>query len=167
MWKNILFGRSGGYYLFYASFIYLLAGAYNVFVYHFAPVELIQMVWISVMALPFAVPPVGRYFNMNVTWDRDWFQKKETVVNDSELPENVVQFPEPKLVPPMPQVQPPKEPEKPVSTYYRLGITNNSRVSFQMGYSEITMNAEGIDNMIKQLEVFRDQIREYEEYDNE
>ena len=79
---------------------------------------------------------------------------------------NVYQLPKPKAVPPMPEVAPPKE-EKPVTTYYRLGITNNSRVSFQMGYSEITMNAEGIDNMIRQLEVFRDQIREYEEHDNE
>jgi hypothetical protein len=43
-----------------------------------------------------------------------------------------------------------------------LGITNNGRVSFQMGYSEITMNAGGIDNMIKQLECFRDQILKYE-----
>lgn len=80
-----------------------------------------------------------------------------------KTPSNVVPFPESKTVP---YIDPPKEPEKPAVTYYRLGITDNGRVSFQMGYSEITMNADGIDNMIKQLQVFRDQIREYEENDN-
>jgi len=33
-----------------------------------------------------------------------------------------------------------------------------------MGYSEITMNAGGINNMIEQLEVFRDQILQYEDH---
>ena len=61
----------------------------------------------------------------------------------------------------MPYVEPPKK-EEPVTTYYRLGLTSNGRVSFQMGYSEITMNAGGIDNMIKQLKVFRDQVLQYE-----
>jgi hypothetical protein len=85
----------------------------------------------------------------------DWFKKRDY--------SNVVKFPESRAVP---YVEPPAEPEKPVTTYYRLGITNNGRVSFQMGYSEITMNADGIDNMIKQLETFRDQIMEYEEDEN-
>jgi hypothetical protein len=78
--------------------------------------------------------------------------------------DNVVKFPAPQAVP---YIEPPAEPEKPATTYYRLGITSNSRVSFQMGYSEITMNAGGVDNMIKQLELFRDQIKEYEHEDSE
>ena len=86
----------------------------------------------------------------------DWFKKRDY--------SNVVKFPESKAVP---YIEPPPEPEKPAVTYYRLGITNNSRVSFQMGYSEITMNADGVDNMIRQLQVFRDQVREYEEQDDE
>jgi hypothetical protein len=86
----------------------------------------------------------------------DWFKKKDY--------NNVVPFPKPEGVP---YVEPPPAPEKPPTTYYRLGITNNSRVSFQMGYSEITMNADGVDNMIKQLQVFRDQVREYEEQGDE
>ena len=86
----------------------------------------------------------------------DWFKKRDY--------SNVVKFPEPKSVP---YIEPPATPEKPPTTFYRLGITNNSRVSFQMGYSEITMNADGVDNMIRQLQVFRDQVREYEEQDDE
>lgn len=68
-----------------------------------------------------------------------------------------------KVIPfPVPEVVPPKE-EKPAMTYYRLGITNTNRVSFAMGYSEITLNAAGIDNLIKQLELFRDQLQEEDE----
>ena len=83
----------------------------------------------------------------------DWFKSKTKG-------DNIVDFPAPRSVP---YIDPPA-PEKPVTTFYRLGITSNSRVSFQMGYSEITMNADGVDNMIKQLQVFRDQVREYEEH---
>jgi hypothetical protein len=87
----------------------------------------------------------------------DWFRNKNKG-------DNVVDFPAPKSVP---YIEPPAESEKPPNTYYRLGITDNSRVSFQMGYSEITMNADGVDNMIKQLQVFRDQVREYEDQGDE
>jgi hypothetical protein len=31
-----------------------------------------------------------------------------------------------------------------------------------MGYSEITMNSRGVENMIAQLEIFLDQVRENE-----
>ena len=86
------------------------------------------------------------------------FSKKD------KKPSNVVPFPASQDN--NPYIPPPKEEEKPATTYYRLGITSNSRVSFQMGYSEITMNADGVDNMIRQLELFRDQIKEYEEQDN-
>jgi len=146
------FGRTGGYYLFWCSFVYLAIGLTCAVYYKEIPAELIQVCWLLVLALPFLVPPVGRHFNMTVEWDRKMFDflKKKT--------SNVVQFPETK----MPYIEPPKK-EEPVTTYYRLGITSNGRVSFSMGYSEITMNAGGIDNMIAQLEVFRDQILQYED----
>jgi hypothetical protein len=79
----------------------------------------------------------------------------EKISNDMS---KVIPFPELKSVPP----EPPEE-EKPAVTYYRLGMTNNNRVSFAMGYNEITLNAGGIDNLIKQLEVFRDQLQEEDE----
>jgi hypothetical protein len=84
----------------------------------------------------------------------DWFKNKSKG-------DNVVDFPAPKSVP---YIEPPAEP---VTTYYRLGITSNSRVSLQMGYSEINMSADGVDNLIRQLQVFRDQVREYEENDEQ
>jgi hypothetical protein len=146
-----LFGRSGGYYLFWCSFVYLVVGLTCAVYYKAVQPEYVQMVWLSAMATPLLVPPVARYFDMEPVMF-DLFKK-------NKMPKNVVPFPAPQAVP---KVEPPKEPEKPATTYYRLGITNNGRVSFQMGYSEITMNAGGIDNMIKQLECFRDQILQYE-----
>ncbi len=83
----------------------------------------------------------------------DWFKKDKTT-------DNVVKFPEPKAVPPVPYVEPP---EKPATTYYRIGLTDNNRISFQMGYSEITMNQAGVDNLIQQLQVFRNQLEEVED----
>ena len=61
----------------------------------------------------------------------------------------VIPFPELKAVP---------EPVKPATVFYRIGTTDQNRVSFQMGYSEITMDKKGVDNMIRQLAVFRDQL---------
>lgn len=55
---------------------------------------------------------------------------------------------------------PPEPKEEPANTYYRLGLTDNNRVSLAMGYSEITMNRDGVTNMIKLLEAFRDQLSE-------
>ena len=82
----------------------------------------------------------------------EWLGLKK-VMDDTD-PKNVIKFPEPKTVP---YVEPP---EKPATVFYRLGVTDNNRISLQIGYSEITMNAAGVDNLIKQLQVFRDQLRE-------
>jgi len=78
----------------------------------------------------------------------DWFKKDKG---------NVVNFPTPYVVPPV------TPPEEPATIFYRIGSTDKNRISFQMGYSEITMNRAGVDNMIKQLETFRDQLTDDEE----
>lgn len=156
-----LFGRTGGYYLFWTSLVYFWAGMYNIFVYKFDNIGFLQILWIAALAFPFTYPPFGRWLNMDINWDKDmfnWFGKK-----DKEQPSNVVKFPEPKAVPPMPEVTPPKK-EEPAKIYYRLGLTDNNRVAFSMGYSEITMNHEGVQQMIDQLEFFKSQLRdEYED----
>ena len=58
--------------------------------------------------------------------------------------------------------EPTPDKEEPAKTYYRLGLTNNNRVSFQMGYSEITMNREGCQQVIDQLTFFMNQLGEEE-----
>ena len=146
-----LFGRSSGYYLFWTGFVYFWVGMFLAFT-HYARPEIATLGFVLVLSVPLWCPPVARHFNMEPLMF-DLFKKKTS---------NVVAFPEiPKTEVKSPYTPP--EPEKPVTTYYRLGITSNGRVSFQMGYSEITMNAGGIDNMIAQLELFRDQITQYED----
>ncbi len=83
----------------------------------------------------------------------DWFTKKD------KTPSNVVPFPEPKAVPPMPEVHPARPAaEKPTTVFYRFGITDANRLALQVGYSEITMNKQGIQNLIDQLEFFKDRM---------
>lgn len=160
------FGRTGGYYMFWSGFLYFAVGMYCIFVNNFVPVWLAQLTWITVLCLPFAIPPFGRWLNMSVEWDKNmfnWFRsykKSEgSVAEDMNKIMNdvnkVVNLPAPKLVPP--QVEPPKK-EEPAKIYYRFGLTDNNRVAFSMGYSEITMNAEGCQQMIDQLKFFQSQL---------
>ena len=86
----------------------------------------------------------------------DFFRRK-TSKDYNEDVGNVYNLPKPKLVPPMPEVTPPKA-EEPAKIFYRLGLTDNNRVAFSMGYSEITMNQAGVQQMIDQLEFFKSQL---------
>lgn len=81
----------------------------------------------------------------------DFFTKKEVKNIDEET--NVV---------PLPKAPEPAR-EKPSTIFYRFGVTDNNRLSFQMGYSEITMNKQGVQNLINQLEFFKEQL--YDEAD--
>lgn len=95
----------------------------------------------------------------------DWFGKvfgrRDYIQSDKSDLEKIADDMK-KVIPPVPTV----EPEKPVHTFYRLGLTDNNRVSFQMGYSEITMNSQGIDTMIELLRVYQSKL-EVVETDNE
>lgn len=96
----------------------------------------------------------GKAFSRREYPTGDMASDMEKIGNDMK---KVIPFPELKLAPPpMPEVASP--PEKPAHTYYRLGLTDNNRVSLTMGYSEVTFSADGVDNLIAQLEVFRDQL---------
>ncbi len=73
----------------------------------------------------------------------------------------VLDFPKPKAVPKMPEVKPPAPKEEEAGkTFYRLGLTDNNRISFSMGYGEITMNKVGCQQMIDQLKFFQSQLRD-------
>lgn len=82
----------------------------------------------------------------------DWFNKKETPKYMPEGPglKNYLSDTTEEI----------KEPEKKRTgqTMYSIGLTDENRVSFRMGYSEITMNPQGVQNMIDQLELFKQQI---------
>ena len=81
---------------------------------------------------------------------RDMASDMENISNDMN---KVIPFPELKVAPPpMPAVEPPAK------IFYRMGLTDNNRVAFSMGYSEITLSKLGVEHMIQQLQVFRDQL---------
>lgn len=63
-----LFGRTGGYYLFWSSFIYLIVGFLNI-AYKFTESEYIQIAWIILLILPLTVKPIADYFNMRRFWE--------------------------------------------------------------------------------------------------
>jgi hypothetical protein len=80
----------------------------------------------------------------------DWFKGKD---KDS----NVVDFPR-DYIKPIPDPIP-----EPAKIFYRIGVTDSNRVAFSMGMSEITMTKAGVENLIQQLQVFRDQLSDEDE----
>ena len=98
----------------------------------------------------------------------DWFGRKygrrcstgdmtsdmDKVANDMS---KVVPFNELKAVP-----APEPEPEKPGRVFYRLGLSDNNRVSLSMYYGEILMNGPGVQRLIDQLEFYKSQLSEDE-----
>ena len=81
----------------------------------------------------------------------DWFKKPDY--------KNVVPlFPESKEVP---YIESPKQ-EKEPTTYYSIGHTDDNRVTLRMGYSTLTMNYVGVQNLIDQLELYQSQLHEEE-----
>ncbi len=97
----------------------------------------------------------------------DWFGRKygrrcspgdmtsddmDKVANDMS---KVVPFPELKAVP-----APEPEPEKPGRVFYRLGLSDNNRVSLSMYYGEILMNGPGVQRLIDQLEFYKSQLED-------
>lgn len=145
-----LFGRSPGYYLFWAGTIYLLAGLANI---QFKVVEQawITIIWIACLLVPLTIRPIADYFNMVTIWDQIK-PKKVTAMND--YTDNVYNLPKPKLVPPMPEV------EKPSPTAYLVGKTEDGRVTLRMGtdhqWSQISMNNAAVDQLIAMLEAAKD-----------
>jgi hypothetical protein len=67
----------------------------------------------------------------------------------------VIQFPELRVAP-----EPEPEPEKPAKIFYRLGLSDNNRVAFSLSYGEVTMNRDGVQRLIDQLEFYKSQLDE-------
>jgi hypothetical protein len=145
-----LFGRSSGYYLFWTGFVYFWAGMYLAFT-HAAQPELATLGFVLVLSVPLWCPPVARYFNMEPVMF-DLFKK-------NKMPGNVVPFPAPKAVAP---VEPTAPKEKDPTTYYSIGHTDDNRVTLRMGYTTLTMNYHGVQNLIDQLELYQQQLHKEE-----
>jgi hypothetical protein len=71
----------------------------------------------------------------------DWFRTRR----DYEMPS----------IPVMPKVEPPKKEQE----HYSIGITDDNRITLKVGYTTLTMNQEGVLNLIEALELFAKQTR--------
>jgi len=72
----------------------------------------------------------------------DFFKKRDQ--------SNVVKFPEK-----VPYIEPPKKEQE----QYSIGITDDNRITLRIGYTTLTMNEEGVLNLIEALELFAKQTR--------
>lgn len=155
-----LFGRSGGHYLFWTGFVYLALGTINIFVYSFTNTVYLQMAWIGMLLLPLTIPPVARFLNMSTFWEQTGMWRKKEIA-DKVAKDNIVPFPEPKLVPPMPKVSPPTDDSDSGEPCYQIGKTGDGRITMRMGnnhsWSQLTMNEEGVDTLIRMLEAAKEQ----------
>lgn len=61
-------------------------------------------------------------------------------------------------VPTVPEATKPGE--EPIKVFYRLGVTDNNRITLQIGYSEISMNRKGCQDLIDNLTFFMNQLEE-------
>lgn len=69
MIKRILWQSTGGYYLFWTTFVYFWVAMYNLFVDQFCATELIQVVWIVAISLPLWIRPLARRLNVKCVWE--------------------------------------------------------------------------------------------------
>jgi hypothetical protein len=69
MWKQLLWQRTGGHYLFWLSAIYLTVGMVDVFYWADDYTIPIQLAWLFFMSLPLVVKPVARWLNMRTFWE--------------------------------------------------------------------------------------------------
>ena len=145
-----LFERSGGHWLFWSGVCYISVALIIAISPYSQYTWYIQIVWLSILSLPLVCNPLARWLNMKENHMFDWMKK-------NKLPKNVVPFPVPKSVPKVPYIEPPAPKQEP-KTYYTFGITDDNRVSFSMGYTTLTMNHAGVQNLIDQLEFFKDQL---------
>ena len=139
------FGRTGGYFLFWAGAIYLLVGAANAYLKFVDPVFL-SIAWVACLLVPLTIQPVADYFNMSTIWD----QIKPRKYAMGEYKDNVYNLPMPKLVPPVP------EDEESIRPAYQVGVTEDGRVTLRLGngqqWSQISMNDAAVDTLIRMLE---------------
>lgn len=149
-----VFERTGGHWIFWLGAVYLLVGLPCALYFKDIRTELIQLCWLILLAMPFWCPPVGRWLNIDVTWDIKMFDffRPRTAKEYTDEGNNVYTLPKPKLV------DPPAPKEEPAKIYYRFGMTDNNRVAFSMGYTEITMNREGCQNLIDELTFYMNKL---------
>jgi hypothetical protein len=150
-----LFGRTGGYYLFWTGISYFTISVICAIWLKEIPVHYITMSWLLVLAVPLFVPPVGRYFGMTPFFGEDSMWRKREIGDrvSKDIDNNVVKFPE--IRPDLKLVEPPKDMIDVTRPPYTIGINESGNVQFSMktdyGNTTLTMNDEGVIGLIEDL----------------
>lgn len=64
-----LFGRTGGYWLFWVSTAYVVAAVANWYMVPCTRIEYIQLAYVLAISLPLWIPPLARYLHMKCIWE--------------------------------------------------------------------------------------------------
>ena len=150
-----LFGRTSGYYLFWTGFVYFWVGMYLAFT-HTAPTEFATLGFVLALSVPLWCPPVARHFNMEPIMF-DWFKKPDYSNVVPMFPDQI----------PFDEAPPPAPKEKDPAIHYTIGHTDDNRIAFRIGYSTLTMNYVGVQQLIDQLELYQSQLSSNDPRDEE
>lgn len=64
-----LFGRTGGYWMFWTGFVYFWLGIFDIIVYNAVHTVAIQLVWLLFLCMPLVIKPLARFLNMKTLWE--------------------------------------------------------------------------------------------------
>lgn len=153
MWKQLLWQRSGGYWLFWVSALYFAVGMLDIFVFQIGWSPVIQIVWLVLLSLPLWCNPVARFLNMKETNMFNLFNRKsavEEIVDTIKARGPINPDQEVSTVEPAKNDGPPSE-----EAIYTIG-TNQAgsvqlRIKLDFGSSTLTMNDAGTIDLIEQL----------------
>jgi hypothetical protein len=145
-----LFERTGGHWLFWCGFIYFFGGLALLVNPYKQYIDWLMLIWVTVMVLPLMIPQLACWLNMKETRMFDWFKKPDY--------SNVVKFPEPLKA--VPYIEPPKREVEPESIYSIGATSQGTHMTLRLGYTTLTMNKKGCQDLIDQLEVFKNQLVE-------
>lgn len=148
------FGRTGGYYLFWTGAVYVVTGITCAFYFKAVEPVYVQAVWMLVLGLPFAFPPVGRYFNLDVEWDKNMFWRKRQIAE--QVTKDIGDLPETPVVE-APAVEEPKETFDHSEATYTVGKNKSGNTQLRMklehGSASLTMAPDAVVELIEQLAV--------------
>jgi hypothetical protein len=156
-----LFGRTGGYYLFWSGFAYFVASIICITWFKEIEPQFVTLAWIIVMMLPLVVPQIGRYFNMQPFFGENSMWRKREIgdrVSKDIDDTNVLKFPDPKALPRLKAVEPSESELDASRSPYTIGINHSGNIQFNMrtdyGTTTLTMNEQGVIDLIEDLAHF-------------
>jgi len=150
-----LFGRTGGYYLFWTGAVYLTCGISLSLTEYHEYTTFMAPIWLLILAMPFIIPPFGRWLNMSIEWDKNMFWRKRQIAE--QVSKDIGNLPEPTETPEVAKVEEPKEKFDSSEATYTIGRNKSGntqlRMKLEYGSSTLTMAPDAVVELIEQLAV--------------